>query len=113
SDRIQSALNGRREGAQIAGLRRSADRDRRSPLDLGNRRRSQHFPHLRYILDLDGLGTYIRQRLLLVLQLLLLLPLLRGLLALLVGSVHLLVELLKAFVDLVDGRFVLIGSRLC
>ena len=73
-------MNGR-ERAQVSGLRRSGDGDRRSALDLGDRRGSQHLLHLGDILDLDRLGAYVRQRLLLVLQLLLLLPLFLGFLA--------------------------------
>ena len=67
---------------------------------------------LRDVLDLDGLGAYVGQRLLLVLELLLLGPLLRGLLGLLVSCILLLVDLLDALVDLVDAGVGLIDGLL-
>ena len=64
------------------------------------------------IFDLDRLGAYVGQGLLLVLQLLLLRPLLGGLLCLLIGCILLLVGLLDVFIDLVDALVDLIDPLL-
>ena len=68
--------------------------------------------HLGDILDLDRLGAYVCQRLLLVLQLLLLLPLLLGFPGLFVDRVQLLVELADALILLLDARLDLLDALL-
>src|SRR4029450_3483388 len=110
--RVQPALNGRRERAEVGGLWRRGDRDRWGALDLRDRGGSQYRLHFGAILDLHWLGAYVSQRLLLVLQLLLLLLLILGFAGLLIDGVELLVELIDALVELLNARLDLLDAFL-